>query len=308
MKNKKSLYEILEVPPDATYPQIRVAHERLVDSLESQHSALSREDYTLQLRLLKVAYSTLSTPSSRDAYDAHLCVRNEPAKPSAALLVTTPNAVDNAALLRADALMMRAEAMALRADALGLKADLYTGGTENFGSAKGGQAVSRVFSSLKTMLFTLGTLAAIGMVIKVVLLLVMARQPDGAVDVSSSASDKVFLQEYYQTHGERAASRAEAALMDAERRKSEAATRTQKLNEMDKKTASQSERDFEIEARKRGEQVAIELQYAQDRAQQAQLREDRQKEEEKRMAAETERRRIESEQAKWKNTLRSNSY
>lgn len=308
MKNKKSLYEILEVPRNATYPEIRAAHERLLKLLESQPSALAPDDYTLQLRLLRVAYSTLSSPSSRDAYDAHLCVRNEPAKPSSALLVTTPDAVDKSAVMRADALMMRAEAMSLRADALGLKADLLSGSTASHAGAQGVPLASRVFSSLKTVLFTLGTLAAIGMVIKVVLLLVMARQPDGAVGASSSASDKVFLQEYYQTHGVRAASRTEAALMDAERRKSEDAARAQKLGELEKKAAEQSERNFEIEARKRGEQVAIELQYAQDRARQAQAWEDRQKEDEKRMAAETERRRIEVEQAKWRYTQRSYSY
>ena len=308
MKNKKSLYEILEVPTNASYPEIRASHERLLKSLESQRSVLSREDYTIQLRLLKVAYSTLSTPMSRDAYDAHLSTRSEPAKPHVTLPATISSAGDNAAIMRADALMMRADAMALRAEALGLKADLFNGGPVDPGDAKGGQVVSRIFSSLKTVLMTLGTLVAISMVIKVVFLLAMTRQPNETVDARSSAGDKVFLQEYYQTYGVRPASRAEAALMDAERRKSEDAARAQKLMDLEQKNASQSERNFEMEARKRGEQVAIELQYAQERAQQAQLREDRQKEEEKRMAADTERRRIESEQAKWKNTLQSNSY
>lgn len=58
MTNKKSLYQILEVPTDATYPEICASHERLLQSLERQQSLLSREDYSL----LKVAYSTLSTP------------------------------------------------------------------------------------------------------------------------------------------------------------------------------------------------------------------------------------------------------
>jgi hypothetical protein len=308
MKHKKSLYEILEVPTNASYPEIRIAHERLLKSLESQHSVLSREDYTIQVRLLKVAYSTLSTPMSRDAYDAQLSTRGERAKPDVTLPATISSAGDNAAIMRADALMMRADAMALRAEALGLKADIFNGGPVGHGDAKGGRVVSRLFSSFKTVLLTLGTLVAAGMIIKVIFLLTMTRQSDEAVDVRSAAGEKVFLQEYYQTHGVRPANRAEAVLMDAERRKSEDAARAQKMMELDQKNASQSERDFEMAARKRGEQVAIELQYAQERAQLAQLREDRQKEDEKRMAADAERRRIETEQAKWKNTLRSNSY
>jgi DnaJ-class molecular chaperone len=78
MATKKSLYEILEVPPHATYADIQASHQRLLQALEDKRDLLSREDYTLQMRLLKVAYSTLCTPTSRDAYDAHLTTRSDP--------------------------------------------------------------------------------------------------------------------------------------------------------------------------------------------------------------------------------------
>lgn len=127
MTKKKSLYEILELPCDAPYPDVHAAHERLSRSLESQQSSLSREDYQLQLRLLRVAYNTLATPMSRDAYDAQLSLRNEATQPGSALQVAPANAGTSAAAFRADALLARAEAMALRADALGLKADIVSG-------------------------------------------------------------------------------------------------------------------------------------------------------------------------------------
>ena len=306
MTNKKSLYQILEVPTDATYPEIGASHERLLQSLERQQSLLSREDYTLQLRLLKVAYSTLSTPMSRDSYDAHLTTRNEPTKPNLASLVTTSIATSNAAAIRADALLMRADAMALRADALGLKADLWSGQPTGNGGATGSPVVSRLLSGFKTALLTLGTLAALGMVIKVVFLFAMTRQPE-AIGTQSKSDDKLFLQEYFQTYGVRPASRAEADLMDAERRKNEEAKRAQKLLEDDKKKTARAELDFEEEARRRGQQVSTELQYAEERARQAQLQEAQQKEYEKRMNAESERMRIEAEKAQWKNVLRTSS-
>lgn len=301
MTQKKSLYEILELPQDATYPDIQAAHEKLLQSLESRQSSLSLEDYKLQARLLRVAHSTLSTPSSRDAYDAHLSLRQETLKPGSALQVTPPpNA--SAAALRADALLARAEAMALRADALGLKADIvsaYPGA--GLGTGGSGTA-SRLLASFKTVLLTLGTLVALGMILKVVFLTMASRPPAEAGNARSQAAEKVFLQEYYQTHGVRPASRAEAELMDAARRKSEEAQKAQRqLND----TAAQAEQKFEEESRKRGEQVSIELQYAEQKARLAQQQEERQKEEEQRMKAELERRRIEAEQAKWRRSLQT---
>jgi hypothetical protein len=309
MTKKKSLYEILEVPQDAGYAEIRASNERLLQALEDRHSALSREDYTLQLRLLKVAYNTLSTPASRDAYDAHLSTRSEPTRPGSALLVTSPapSMGGTAAAIRADALMMRAEAMTLRADALGLKADLLTGQLDGHGGALGRPAASRWYRGLKRALLTLGTLAALGMVFKVVFMLLLTRQPEESVGGRGASEEKVFLQEYYQTWGVRPASRAEAALMDAQRRKNEEAVREQRQADEAKKAAEAAERNFESEARKRGEQVSAEVQYAEEKARQAQLYEARQKEDEKQRIAEAERSRLEAERAKWRSVLQTPS-
>jgi hypothetical protein len=306
MSRKKSLYEILEVPANAPHAEIRASYERLLKSLESRQSALSRDDYTMQLRLLRVAYSTLSTPMSRASYDVHLAARDDPAKPSSALLVTTPAASGSTGVMRADALMMRAEAIALRADALGLKADLLSGNPQVNGDATGNPIVSRVLSNFKTALLILGTLAAVGMVFKVVLLMVY-RQHEAPVGARSQTDDKVFLQEYYQTYGVRPASRAEAELMDAERSKNEAARRAQQRIDDKAEKGARAERDFEEAARRRGEQVSRELQYSEERARQAQLQEAREKEYEMRRKEEAEAARIENNQEKWKNDLRSPS-
>ena len=190
MTKKKSLYEILEVANDATYPEIRASFDRLLQSLASRQSTLGREDYNTQLRLLKVAHNTLSTPASRDAYDAHLFVRNEAAKPpSMALMAVAAPADPGTSALRAEALLMRADAMALRADAMGLKADLISGMPERNVSFGERPAVSGVLKSLRTVLMTLGTLVALSMVVKLVFVFTMNRQPEAAVSSRDRALD-----------------------------------------------------------------------------------------------------------------------
>ena len=307
MTKKKSLYEILELPQDAPYAAVHAAHERLLQALESQQPTLSREDYQLRLRLLKVAYNTLATPMSRDAYDAHLSLRNEAITPGSALQVAPANVSTSAAAFRADAMLARAEAMALRADALGLKADIVSGYPGAGFGASGPGTTQRLLSSFKRWLLILGTLAAVGMIYKVVFLFVASGPPVEASGERSQVGDKVFLQDYYQTHGIRAASRAEAELLDAERRKVEEAQRAQRILKENQANAAQAEQKFEEESRRRGEQASVELQYAEQKARLAQQQEERQKEEEQRMKAEAERRRIEAEQAKWRRALETPS-
>jgi curved DNA-binding protein CbpA len=303
MTKKQSLYEILEVPPNATETEIRTAHGKLLQTLEDQRPDLSPDDYNLRLRLLKVAHSTLCSPNLRDAYDAHLLSSDAPAKPDGALLIPLPAAGKSAAEIRVDAMMMRADALALRADAMGLKADVL--GLPNLHDSSPIEAVmSRWMGIFKKVLLTLGTLVALGMVLKIIMLFTLGH-PEENSNVRKLAEDKVYLQEYYQTHGVRPASRAEAELMDAERRKKEDARRTQAQLEEEKQKSSRAEREFEEDAQRRGQQVSAELQYAQEQARQAQLLEEREKKQEERAKAEAERRRIAAEQAKWRSILRT---
>ena len=303
MTNKKSLYEILEVANGATYAEIRASNARLLHSLESQQSVLTREDYNIQLRLLKVAFSTLSTPMSRDAYDAHLSMGKESAKPQSSALAISAPVNQSAAAVRAEALLIRADAMALRAEAMGLKADLISGYAEPPADQDAHPVFGYLRKSSRTVLLTLGTLVAIGMVFKVAFMVTRNVQSDQTVNARSPIEDKAFLQEYYQTWGVRPASRAEAELMDAERRNNEDAKRAQRQADDSKRTAEQAERKFEEESRRRGDQVSAELQYAEERASQARLQDERRKENEKDMKAEAERQRLAAEHAKWQRVL-----
>lgn len=317
MSNKKSLYELLQVPNTASYAELRSAYDNALDALQAQQATLARDDFTMQLRLLKVAYSTLSSPQTRDAYDAQLHVRTalqtlpEPATNSGAPTGANSGAGPGAAAIHAEALMLRADAMALRADALGLKAQaMGAGAAGGPGALSGGDVLvasgGRFKSYLRYGLLTLGTLAAISMVLKVVFLFSTGHNPD-ALPTSPAAAEKVYLQDYYQTYGVRPANRAEADRLDAERAKAQEAQRVQKQWEEDQRKTANAETRFEEESRRRGEQVSMELQIAEERVKQAQQQEARQKEEAQRQAAEAEQQRIAQQQAKWQKVLGTSS-
>ncbi len=305
MAQKKSLYEILKLEADASYSEIRAAYEMRVQALDSRSQSLLTEDADLQRRLLTLAYSTLSTPLSRDAYDAHLADRKASTKPPSSALVAASLGNPSAAEIRADAMLMRADAMSLRADAMGFRADSLDRQSPAGSRIGASPVVSRVLSSFKTALLTLGTLAALGMVIKIVLLFTMTGQSDAVTSARSANSEKIFLQDYYQTWGVRPASRAEAELLDAQRRSDEDATRARKQAEDEKKKALRAEREFEAESRKRGAQVSAELDFAEEKARQARHYDEQQKERAERMKAQAERQRIEAKQAEWQRILDS---
>jgi hypothetical protein len=306
MATKKSLYEILQLAPDASYAQIRSAYEDLCQSLEATQSVRSKEDYDTQQRLLKLAYSTLATPLSRDAYDAQLASRPGVARAPSDALVATGPVTRSAAEIRAEAMLMRADAMSLRADAMGIRADSLLGEPQAGSGLAAGPIWSRLRSASKTALLTLGTLAAISMVVKIVFLFTLNRPSDDA-GARERASEKVFLQDYYQTWGVRPANRAEADALDAERRAREDSSRTQRQKEEEKVRMEKAEREFEEESRRRGAQVSAELQFAEEKARLAQVQEDRQLEQARHAKEEAERRRIEAEQAKWRRILETPS-
>jgi len=300
MARKKSLYELLGVLPHANDAEIRAAYQQRLQALEGQQAALGREDYVLQMRLLRVACNTLTNPASRDAYDAQRVEAQPPDQMGAALQVlpVAPQATD----LRTDAMLLRAEAMALRANALELKADSVSGHMAVGAGWEGPSGLKTVFASVKKLVFILGTLAALGMVFNVISLLTGSRHRD-VQDGRSAVDDKVFLQEYYQTYGVRPASRAEAQLLDAERRKTEAAQRAKDQEKMDSRRNVQSERDFEEAARRRAEQASAEMRYAEEKAQRAEEEERRRKEDDQLRRDEAERARIEAQQDKWHRVL-----
>jgi hypothetical protein len=203
-------------------------------------------------------------------------------------------------------MLMRADAMSLRADAMGIRADSLLGEPRAGSGLAASPIWSRLRSASKTALLTLGTLAAIGMVVKIVFLFTLSHPADDA-GARQLASEKVYLQEYFQTWGVRPANRAEADALDAERRAGEDSSRAQRQKEEEKIRMAQKEREFEEESRRRGAQVSAELQFAEEKARLAQVQEDRQLEQARHAKEDAERRRIEAEQAKWRRILETPS-
>ena len=322
---KKSLYEILEVLPAASYDEIRAAHQRQVAALDARQASLARDDYNLQATVLRVAFDTLCGPSSRDAYDAQLAINASAAASVASAIPMAPAftaarnslAMSNAlavpadaasAALRADAMLLRAESLALRADAMGLKADIATGYPLSARESSGiGAAAGRTGSVLRTTLFTLGAIAAMAIVIKLLMLWMVASEPAEGGAAQRIQAEKVFLQEYFQTYGVRPANRAEAEKLDAERRlKNESQRSTEKVDEEARKVVS-AEKQFEEDARKRAAEVSADLERTEARAKQAQALDDEQKAFEKNMTAleraAAERRRVAADQEKWQKAM-----
>ena len=309
---KKTLYEILAVAENASDAEIQVGYDIARDRLQLQKDRISPDDFDFKLKVIQMAFTTLSTPSSRDVYDARLAAspRLTPSPPPAAsaapALALVPQEVE------ADALSLRAEAMALRADAMTMRADalaLRSGGAplpepRGFSADRPRHAPGPASSSRK-ILMAVGTVFAIVMVTQATRMVMGNRQAHVAAATAAQANEKVVLQEYYQTHGVRPASIAEMELLEAAQRRQEAAQRTA---ERDKNKAEQDARRFEEESRRRAAQVSESLRLAELEASRQARREDEQRErqqrEDARYAEEKERQRIERLMAEWREVLR----
>lgn len=73
---QKSLYDLLEVSTSASQESITVSYQRLHAHYAAQQSGSDGEDATNRLIALREAYSTLSNPERRKAYDDKLAARN----------------------------------------------------------------------------------------------------------------------------------------------------------------------------------------------------------------------------------------
>ena len=305
---KKTLYEILAVAADASDTEIQAGYEIVAAKLQSQKDRISADDFDFKLKVVNLAYKTLSTPSSRDAYDAKLAATAAPAFAPAPALALVPLQPD------AEALTLRAEAMALRADAMTLRADamvLRTGkAPASFQESRSFTAdsepnFSRFAPVIRKVLMVLGTLFAIAIVAQLITLMSSGRRADVAAAAAAKASEQAQLQEYFQTHGVRPANKAELDLLEAEnRRKASESSTAERL----KAKAEQDARRFEEESRRRGEQVAADLRTAELQARDQARREDERREwqqkEDDRMKEQMERVRIERQKAECREVLR----
>jgi len=71
-KMKKTLYEILGVSTNASIPEIQAAQKALSHKLQSGKAGLNLEDTELELKLINLAFETLSKDKLRADYDAKL--------------------------------------------------------------------------------------------------------------------------------------------------------------------------------------------------------------------------------------------
>jgi hypothetical protein len=259
---KKSLYEILEVPPNASLPEIQAAHRRLRQKLLPGKPGLGREDIDFNLKVIDVALHTLSDQVSRDAYDAQQFARSAP--------------VTAIAPLKVDAAKM---AGALEA---------YRKVTETIQSTEGtplkiiSATAASSASALKKIFRVIAGLVVLGVIIKVSIG-VLAGRPAGGI---SKAEEKVILQEYYQTHGVRPGSRIEADLLEVENRRKE---NERRAVAREKELEEERERRFVEESRRIGAQVHENLHRDAERARYEEEQGNRRLEQQRRAREEAER-------------------
>lgn len=273
--NKKTLYEILEVSPSATLDEIKAAHKLLSRKLMLSEIGLNREDVDFQLQVLDVALFTLSTHTSRDEYDAQIAppMKPEPVK-------KLPLKADVTALTIATALeksnQLSAEMMANQVSPLQV-------------------ASTTVNSSIKSLKhifrFIIGFVVLL-VVIKWSISSATHRPPPQPSVEMTSEEEKLYLQEYYQKYGVRPASRAEAELLDVERRRKENAERAAKL---EKEKEVEAEQNFVEESRRMAAEVSANLQREEQRARYEAAEKAQRLAEEKRQQEEAERNRVEAE-------------
>ncbi len=303
---KKTLYEILAVSADASDADIQAAYAAVSTQLQLQKDRISADDFDFKVKVVNLAFTTLSTPGTRGAYDAKLAASAVPPQVAAPALALVPLQPD------AEALSLRAEAMSLRADAMTLRADamvMRTGATpfreSRSYAADSVPGMSSIAPALRKILVVLGTLFALACVAQVLAMVVANRRSALEASAAAKASEAVQLQEYYQTHGVHPANKAELDALEAENRRKDIASRTL---EREKNKIEQDARRFEEESRHRGEQVSADLRMAELQAREQARREDERREwqqrEDTRTKEQAERYRIERQKAEWREVLR----
>lgn len=156
---------------------------------------------------------------------------------------------------------------------------------------------SAKWSPIRRLLTIIASLMIFGMVMQMGVMF-MAYQRSKAmvgVDAASPLAEKAYLQDFYQTYGIRAASRAEADLLlaDMRRKEQEARDEAQKLRQQDDE--ERRLKRFEEESRRLGAEVTANNQRAEQEAERARAEEIRQKEQKEQAVKATELARREQE-------------
>ena len=207
--NKQTLYELLGVSQNAALAEIKAAHLSRSRELIADNSGLTRDEVNFQLQVLDVALNTLSAQWSRDAYDAELAAL---ASASGSTLPAVPRAnlpsLDSGvnALQLADELHHTYKKALAESDARNSLVIVA-------------ESVATSASVLKNGFRVLAGLLVLLAVFKISMALFAAtHQADMYAKEKASAEEKVVIQDYYQKHGVRPASRAEAEMLEAQAR------------------------------------------------------------------------------------------
>lgn len=286
---KKTMYEILGVPPTASLTDIKAAYKCESLKIMSGALGLSRDDCNFQLNLLDVALHTLSNPYLRDVYDAELAPENMPTN------IVSP--------VRSSVLSIGGKEKALML-ASSLE-ETYKNATVGIDSYKPQiEAVSSVVGtsvkSMKTLMRIFIGLAVLAFIIKAGQMTMASRQDGRATPEVAKAEDKLIIQEYYKKHGVRPASRAEAEFLEGENRRLENEQRAvvfeekkkeDEYNQFVKKSRDEGERVHEALVRAEESDRQEERRKQQVLAEEASMKEGAAQEEE-RMRIENERRRL----------------
>lgn len=305
---KKTMYEILEVSPSASDFEIQSAYQRLSQKLLLEKDSIHNEEFEFGLKVINVAFNTLSVKRTRDAYDARQGIFKAPANVTSSLSMVPIESSAEPAALKAEAMSLKAEAMSLKAEAVSLRADVMALKVEsNYPVPTVTESVleksSRMLSPVKKALTVVGTLVAIGMVVQVMFMLLVNRQATQVVGGNAKAEEKVMLQDYYQQTGIRVGSKAEMDLLEAANRRNEQEERANKEQERAKQEQERKYQQFVEESRREGERVSVNLRRDEERARYDEERKTREAQEEQRRKEEAEYQRIEREKDSWRRTI-----
>lgn len=302
---KKTLYETLGVDAAAGTARIQAAYRHQLSLLEAQ-AGLSPAARQEAQQLLRVAYSTLSDPVSRHAYDARLAESAETSRSHALLPVAdTEPAGLQPADAQAEALALRAEALALRAEAMALRTGSMAAPPAEPGL--GGLVASGLMLGLKRFTRAIGLLVIVSILAFGITRALRGDPAARQAELERQAVERAALTEYQQAHGVRPGSMAEMERLEAERRRAEMEARRV---EQDREQQERDARRFEEESRQRGQEAAAEMQMAEEQARyQAEQERQRRREEAQlraerlRAQAEADAERAQRERAQWREVM-----
>ncbi len=299
MAEKKTLYDALGVSQYASDTDIRAAYQAMLRAIQSELADSSGADTRQKLQIIKLAFTTLTSPASRAAYDTQLDARRAPAKLPELSLEPLSASLTAAEMGHVHSVpgytSTRSRDLAHPAEGPRTRDPEWTPPPREPAVTVGVYQSETVRGVLKWM-----GIVALGWVVVKLGTLFMYGYILSNDQSRRAAEDKARLQEYYQTHGVRPANMAELQQMEAARR--EEAEELQR-----KRSAEMANQHFEEDSRRRGEEVSQQLQYDEQSAQRQAAREERQAEMERmrreaseRQAREREERRLEAERARWR--------